>query len=420
VHDALPATGGLITLSANTVYNVTATITISKPNVRISAPSWGTILRRDPAFSSGVQMQVTGAGCTIEGFTIDGNSVVTTVMELVASGDNSLVRRMQIINSAGSGHLTLAGNNSRATGNRITGLGTNPATQTGYGIWALNHQTVTIDDNTISGTGIDAIGADGDGTRIIGNRVSGCHCYTGGAGGQIATYPTSGGGVGNGIAVIGNTVGPGGSALAHGIEAGAANMLIAGNVVDGVGSYGILVISSGDTITGNYLRNIGTQPGIDGIEILAGVSDLVISGNRIADDRATPVMRAGVWVAAGTSDRYTIVGNTISGAVTAPIVDDGTGNNKVIGLNVGVDNIVPTSIAAATLVLPENPVTILQGTTPVTAISTTVAYPTGFRITIIPAAAASFVAGNNIANSITCVPNVPVIAVFANNAWFFK
>jgi hypothetical protein len=49
-----------------------------------------------------------------------------------------------------------------------------------------------------------------------------------------------------------------------------------------------------------------------------------------------------------------------------------------------------------------------------------VAYPTGFRITIIPAAAASFVAGNNIANSITCVPNVPVIAVFANNAWFFK
>ena len=49
-HDALPVTGGSILLSANTTYIVAAQINITKPNVRLSAPSWGTVLQRPAGF----------------------------------------------------------------------------------------------------------------------------------------------------------------------------------------------------------------------------------------------------------------------------------------------------------------------------------------------------------------------------------
>jgi hypothetical protein len=418
VHDALPATGGSIVLSPNTVYVVSARITLSKPNVRLSAQSWNTIVQRAPGYTSDVLIQASGAGSIVEGFTIDGNSVVTTVMELGVAGNNSLVRNMQIINGAGSGHLTLGGNNSRATGNTITGLGTLLNTQRGYGIWAINHQTVMIDHNTISGTGIDGIGVDGDGSQVIGNRVFGCHTYTGYSGGQIVTYPTSGGGVGNGIAVIGNTVGPGGSSYAHGIEAGAANMLISGNVVDGVGGYGILVISNGDTITGNFIHNVGS-PTIDGIEILAGVSDFVVAGNRIADDRSPAQMRAGIWVDAGASDRYSIVGNLVTPNSVGGIADQGTGQNKTIGFNTGLDNAIPQINTAATLTLPPNPVIFLLGAGTVTTM-TTAGEAAGRIAILIGTGAITFAAGTTIVGGGTVSAYVPVLAVCVGTQWYIK
>lgn len=421
--DALPITGGTVMLSPNTVYDVTATINITKPNVRLIAPSWATILRRNASFPSGqiVAASAAATGFVIGNFTIDGNSAAapTSLMELQISGNNSLVRQMQVIKSNGTGHVALAGNNSRATGNRIIGLGTAPSTQTGYGIWAVNHQTVMIDNNTISGTGIDGIGADGDGSQVIGNRVFGCHTYTGGSGGQIATYPTTGGGVGNGIAVVGNTVGPGGSSLAHGIEAGAANMLVSGNVVDGVGGYGILVISNGTTVTGNFLHNIGANSTTDGILVQAGVSDFVVSGNRIADDRATPLMRAGIWISAGASNRYAIVGNTVLPNTFNGVVDQGTGHIKTIGFNAGLDSTVPQIFTSATLQLPPNPVIILLGTTNVTAMNIT-NDATGRTAVLLPQSAFSFGAGATIANSLTTSPGVPVLAAFDGVQWHFR
>jgi hypothetical protein len=426
-HDALPATGGSILLAANTTYVLTAPVNITKPNVHISAPSWSTVVQRDPSntggASSNVLINFTGNNCILEGLTVDGNSVLHFgSFEIATSGANSLVRNLHFVNCQGSGHLALAGNNSRATGNTITGPGIAFGTQTGYGIWAINHQTVMVDHNVVSGTCIDGIAVDGDGSQVIGNRLFGCHTYTGQAGGQIVTYPIgSGGATGNGITVVGNTIGPGGSNFADGIEAGAANMLITGNTIDGVQGYGILVISGGCTITGNYLRNIAASAGIDGIEVLAAaVGDLVITGNRIADDRATPMMRAGIWINTSAADRYTIVGNTITGATQNAIVDQASGKSKVIAHNSGFDAVIPSVASAATITLFMNPLISLTGSTAVTAIDSTVGQATGRTITIIPTGNSSFVAGNNIANGVTATIGVPIFGVFDGTLWHFS
>ena len=121
------------------------------------------------------------------------------------------VRNMQFINSAGTIYLGLQGQNSRATGNTITGMGGPLSTERGYGIWAIGYTTVMIDHNTITGTGIDGIGFDGDGTQIIGNYVAGCHCWNVSQGGQIGPYYGTtriGNGVGVRQVVVGNTIGP--------------------------------------------------------------------------------------------------------------------------------------------------------------------------------------------------------------------
>jgi nitrous oxidase accessory protein NosD len=421
-HDALPATGGSILLAANTIYDATTTVTISKNNVRLTGPSWSTIVRRNPSYTASVLINVTGSGCTVEGFTVDGNSVVTTVGEVATSGDKSLVQRMQIINSMGTAHLSLAGNNSRATGNTITGLGNDNTVQTGYGIWALNHQTVMIDHNTVSGTCIDGIGVDGTGSQVIGNRVFGCHCYTHGGGGQIVTYPLSSDPLGGtGVSIIGNTIGPGGATTADGIEVGGINGLITGNFIDSVQAYGILVISSGATITGNTLRNTPFSANIDAIVVQPNVTDFVITGNHMFDDRTTPMMRSGVWVNTGTSDRYTIVGNTALPYTLAGVVDNGTGNIKTIGLNAGSDTRIPTIASAATVAFPAAAVIKLSGSVTITAIDSTIGQATGRSLTIIPTGSAQFVGGaGGIANSVTCVPNNPLRATFDGTSWYIS
>jgi hypothetical protein len=69
--------------------------------------------------------------------------------------------------------------------------------------------------------------------------------------------------------------------------------------------------------------------------VVANISDFVITGNRIADDRATPIMRYGIDIYAGTSDRYTIIGNIITGNTNIAIFDGGTGTHKTIANNQG-------------------------------------------------------------------------------------
>ena len=83
--------------------------------------------------------------------------------------DSSLVQRCQVINAGAQGHIALSGVGSRADGNRIIGTGTGQ----GYGIWeAINGDPVLITNNHVTGTGIDGIGFNGTGSRVIGNHVA--------------------------------------------------------------------------------------------------------------------------------------------------------------------------------------------------------------------------------------------------------
>ena len=160
--DALPATGGRVTLSANTIYLVPAGIASSKPNVTLAAPGWGTIIRRDPSFRTGMLVSLTGAGSIIENLTVDGNNVVPSnyggYAEVATGGANCVVRNCQIVNGRGTTMLTLAGANSKALFNTITGPGVDLGSETGYGIWAINGDTVHIEGNVVTGTCIDGIG----------------------------------------------------------------------------------------------------------------------------------------------------------------------------------------------------------------------------------------------------------------------
>ena len=305
--------------------------------------SWNTIVQRSPTFTTDGLILGTGTNCILTGFTIDGNSVVsTTFFEVSVTGDNSLVYGMQIINSAGSGHLKLLGNNSRASCNTITGLGISLSTQRGYGIWAISHATVIIDSNVITGTGIDAIGFDGNLSQVINNVVSGCHCWSSSAGGQIASYYTFLGGVGESSVISGNTVGPGGSALAKGIESWAPGAVVSNNTLYDLQDDAINVFTSGTVVTGNTIKNCGNY----GILIYISISDVMITGNYVIDDRgAGAQMNYALYIYSGASDRIIATGNVFSGAVIATISDNSTGRNKIFLNNTGMS--MGTTIAAS-------------------------------------------------------------------------
>lgn len=410
-HDALPSTGGMIVLAANTTYTLTATLTISKNNVVLWAPGWGTVIRRGTSMTGATDLiDATGGGFIAENLTIDGNgaNVISTGFEISTTGTNALLQNVQVINSAGNGHVAVSGVGSRVTRCVITGLGTNLSTQRGYGIWAINHVQVTIDHNTISGTCIDGIGFDGIDTVIDGNHVFGCHTYIGQNGGQIASY---GGGSNTtaGAVVSNNTVDQGGGVWSLGIEVDGIGLTVIGNTVRNQYNYGIL-LNAGATNTcviGNYVINSGQNVSIDGISVQANVSSFQIIGNTCIDTQGSPTQRYGIYVLAGTSDAYSIVGNTLSPNATGNLFDGGSGRNKTISGNIGVDNVIGAIASAGTIQLPDNPVISLTGSATVTSIAALGSW-TGRVGKIIPTGAVVFTAGATIGNTVTCVANVPL------------
>ena len=424
LHDALPANGGAIMLAANTTYVITATIAISKPNVHIYAPSWGTVLQRATSLTATPVLTAYSTACNhflIENFTIDGNNVVqANCFDLEVGGDYSLIATCGVHQQPGQRRDRYGGLAQPCYRQHAHRLRSDPITEHGDGIFACFQQTCMIDHNVIYGFGTSAIMLDGDGSQCIGNRVWGNHTYSAGPGGQIGTFPLSSDpGGGRGVCIVGNTVGPGGAPGAHGIEVGGVDVLVAGNVIDTVNGYGMIVISDGVTVTGNRIRNSPrTDTAVDGISVFPNVSDFTITGNTIVDNRTPSIMRTGIWVQAGTSDRYTITGNTITGATFHPIFDGGSGDNKVIDNNAGMDNEFPTLIAAATMQFPPNPIISIVGTVTVTTI--TIANDAKGRfLTILTQSAMTFTAGATIANTITTIPGVPVLATFDGVQWYF-
>jgi hypothetical protein len=316
----------------------------------------------------------------------------------------------------------LQGANSRITGSTITGLGAALSTQRGYGVWAINHVPVMIDGNVITGTGIDGIGADGNGTVITGNYVANCHWWLAQTGGQIVTYDNTN--AASSISVTNNVVEQGGATSAGGLELHGNNVTASGNTIRNQYASGIGISSGkGFTVTGNTVLVCGLDASgnQDGVYVNANVTDFVISGNRIADDQVTPTMRWAIGVNIGTSDRYSITGNSCqpTNRPNSPITDGGTGVNKVISNNLGMDNVFLNSLAsAATISIPLNPNIDLTGTTGITTV-TGALWP-GRQFIFWPTGIVTFTAGATIGNTFTTVANTPVIAIFDGTKLWLK
>jgi hypothetical protein len=418
-HDALPSTGGKMMMPPNVIYAVTATINISKPNVTIECPSWGTVFQRAAAVAT-MPYQViymTGAGDAIKGCTVDGNGSVYPGAiggDLGLYGVDQLARDVQVIGTSGNMAVAVAGQNGRIAYSKVVGLSS--ATIGGYGIWAINHVTVTIDHNTITGTKLDAIGFDGAGSQVSNNTVYAAQCYAtinGRDGGQIAAYPGY-----YGMSVSGNTVGRGCAAYSNGIESDASYVTITGNTLYSQQTASLTIDPGaiGATITGNTIHN-GTGAAL---VVQSGAKNITITGNGIVDDRATPLMTTGILVTGGAQDNLVIQSNDFTGVAT-PVDDTSTGRNKVISGNLGIDNVVPSVASSYVMHFPINPVFTMTGTTGVAWAETGPGFIwVGRVIKIIPVGVVTFTAGNNIANSYTTTAGVPFTATFDGTLWHFS
>jgi len=91
-----------------------------------------------------------------------------------------------------------------------------------------------------------------------------------------------------------------------------------------------IFFSSGFAATGNSTETANT---FDGIEFGSNVNDFVVQGCRLGTTLGFGTQRFGVNVNAGTSDRYIIADNIVSGNGTAGVSDGGTGANKRVSDN---------------------------------------------------------------------------------------
>jgi hypothetical protein len=97
------------------------------------------------------------------------------------------------------------------------------------------------------------------------------------------------------------------------------------------GEHGVL-IEQPTLLIGGIVKNSSqdTVDTFDGVSISAGTTDWTLLGFRIYDDQGTPTQRRGISVTTGTSDRYIIAFNQMSGNASSPFSDGGTGDEKVI------------------------------------------------------------------------------------------
>lgn len=399
-------------------YMMTKVTVSSTANVTISGESWNAELIRATSNTTGL-ITVLGAGSLVTVLTMNGNGGAGSGenAELGLSATMCQAERVQVLNSAEVG-IAVSADHCTVRNCAIVGLA-NAAIQS-YGIWAINSNTgVMIRDNYITGTGIDGIGISGNGFQVIGNYIVNCHAYTGEGGGQLATYNNAGK-TKNGL-IMGNTISTGNASLSSGMELNGSDTTVIGNNVNNQKFLGIVAESgNGWIFADNTISNSGQSGTTAGYAILidAGISNFRIGGNRLIDDQTKPTQYFGVVVSAGASNEYSITGNIITGNVGGTIQDGGTGLNKLIRDNTGIDDVIPTIAAAATLTLPLNPVFTVAGEATVTAFSGP--HWTGRTVTILPESNLNFVAGSSIANGLDVTGNTPVTAIYNGRYWFLR
>ena len=333
--DALPATGGEVRLSANTTYVLTSTLTISKPNVTVRAPSWGTILKRGPTLNGQVINATSSAtGLLLEDFAVDGNGgiIVTATFDIEMDGIDCTANRLHVFNSGGQGGIIHAGT-GRVSNSTVAGMAASGVGGAGIRVYGTNARVIVI-GNTVSNTTIEGIALEGDGSIACGNMVSGCGSTLATGGGQIALYP------GYATLAVGNTILQGGGTLSYGIEWNGSDQTVVGNVVINSRFHGIALndsVTGGGLVSGNTVKNSGqSQANAHGIHIGANNSGVVITTNRVIDTQgASATQQYGIYVAAGGGDNLQVSDNVLLGNKIAAFFNGATGANRIITNNLG-------------------------------------------------------------------------------------
>jgi len=316
-------TGKDVILSPGTM--VIGLVTMANNNQRIIGTRACTILHK--ASTAGNLFTITGASCSLIGFSLNGNRTNQTYAynnrEVLVQGVKAEIRGLRITNAQSMGigvvgggiAAVIADNDIETCGDfgifvNSAGGGTDPA----YGLCENN----LVQDFGIEGGGGGATPSVGIGVRsvfggwvITGNRVRQVTARTNEQLG-IECWTDS-----NNMVVVGNYV----DMIGHGefgLSITGTGSLVSGNIVQGTDSFAIEVVDRAATVTGNIMRSprgIGIAVNLNGAHPEPG-DIMSITGNVIENTIKVTGSNAGISVDGDpgvTPIAITISGNTVHG-----------------------------------------------------------------------------------------------------------
>ncbi|MDP7310488.1 MAG: right-handed parallel beta-helix repeat-containing protein, partial [Dehalococcoidales bacterium] len=349
IHDALPSSGGVIQLDAETTYTVTARLNISKDNVTIRGAGIGSsILQIDDSLVDHM-LWATGENFRISGVTFNGNGSTNTsnnkstllLGDTGAVVDGIEVKNFRTIGISATGASPSTPSNATIINSRIIGMASASINSMGIHFNEDDPRIngIIISNNVIKDNGINAIFGGGSNITIDGNYFANNHLQISPEGGGQIDIVT-GDGVSStkdmdttGVVIANNVFDAGGGALTSGLELNGNDITVVGNTIRGQDYYGV-ILQRGNrhVISSNIISNSGTTgTNSPGIRVNADVEDFQITGNKIFDDQDTKTQSWGIQIMSGDSDNYIISSNDVRGNVNAAgLSDSGTGTTKQI------------------------------------------------------------------------------------------
>lgn len=338
--DAAPAINAAIASPAKVVYFPQGTYTVAS-SINMNAASGKTLvgsgmtsttIKPTTGVSTAVFLGTSNGtrNLTVQDLGIDGAWATGTPAlkgVQITNGDRITFDRVRVANFAQSGILmqgfgtNIGVSNAVIRGCEIANTGLEDST-IGFGILIQGLSPfASITDNTL--TGIKG----GMGIGMNGNSGTGWPTNGAIANNRITMAQSS-----TAFEAIGITAGCENTIISgniikdsfdNGISVSASHCTVIGNNIDGAWNHGIAAYGSGTQVVGNFIRNVARQNTALGANLAYGgicldtASHCIVQGNRIEDNRSTPVMAHGVKL--NSSAGHNKIGpNSITGWLTAP------------------------------------------------------------------------------------------------------
>jgi hypothetical protein len=178
-------------------------------------------------------------------------------------------------------------------------------------------------------------------------------------------------------------------------------------------------------ISGNGTATANTYAGIqsDGEGTVVSIHHNRIGGGSLSDPLggvtpAAETQKYAMNLGAGAGTQWIIDHNNVSGNVTGAIVSLPTGAGLIVKDNPGIDDVIGSMAAAASITLPLNPIVKITGNA--AAIATMLGGRVGHTVTLIftDAAPAGLATGGNIALAQTAVQDQQIVRTWDGTKWY--